>query len=146
MAARINGKGSATSGTRRAQRRICSTKVNTRPSSSSIHLHQRAIQSSALFLPGPEDCAFCHREAAGRAPGVRTGQLNGDFTYGAVRDNQLRALNNIGFFTRDIGPSQDQWARWPNPLDERTPNSEHDRIYRKLRPLPQARRRFARRF
>ncbi len=81
------------------------------------------------FYPGPEDCTFCHREAAGRALGARTGQLNGNFTYGTVRDNQLRALNSIGFFTRDISPTQDRWARWPNPLDESEPLELRARSY-----------------
>ena len=81
------------------------------------------------FYPGPKDCTFCHREAAGRALGARTGQLNGDFTYGTVIDNQLRTLNHIGFFTRDIKLTADQWARWPNPLDESEPLELRARSY-----------------
>lgn len=81
------------------------------------------------FYPGPGDCTFCHREAAGRALGTRTGQLNRNFAYGAVEDNQLRTLNHIGFFTRDISGALDQYPRWPNPLDESEPLELRARSY-----------------
>ena len=35
--------------------------------------------------------------------GIRTLQLNRDFDYDAMTDNQLRAWNHIGLFDRDIG-------------------------------------------
>jgi uncharacterized repeat protein (TIGR03806 family) len=81
------------------------------------------------FFPGPGDCTFCHREAAGRALGARTGQLNGSFTYGDVSDNQLRALNNIGFFTEDISDQLADLPSWPNPLDESKPIELRARAY-----------------
>ena len=97
-------------------------------------LHRRSICTrglyrAALFLPRARRLRLLPSRSRRPSHRVRTGQLNGDFTYGAVRDNQLRALNNIGFFTRDIGPSQDQWARWPNPLDESEPLELRARSY-----------------
>ena len=81
------------------------------------------------FYPGPQDCTFCHREAAGRVLGLRTGQLNGEFAYGSVTDNQLRSLNHIGLFTRDIGEEYTDFPRWPNPLDESEPLEARARAY-----------------
>jgi len=70
------------------------------------------------FFPGPEDCTLCHREAAGRVLGPQTAQLNGDYAYDGIVDNQLRTLNHIGVFSEDIGEQYDDFPRWANPRDE----------------------------
>ncbi|MEZ4289463.1 MAG: thrombospondin type 3 repeat-containing protein [Myxococcota bacterium] len=72
--------------------------------------------SQTWIFPSPSDCLVCHSAAAGRVLGVETAQLNGDFDYAAVTDNQLHAWNCIGLFDSDIGDPA-SYARFA-PLDD----------------------------
>ena len=62
--------------------------------------------------PNRSDCLRCHNDASGAALGLRTAQLNRNFAYPSVTDNQLRALNHIGLFSTDIGDAA-QYAVTP---------------------------------
>ncbi len=62
--------------------------------------------------PSRTDCLLCHTSAANFALGLATRQLNRDFDYGAVTDNQLRTLNHISYFSTDIGTAT-QYSAYP---------------------------------
>ena len=66
-------------------------------------------------FPSRADCATCHNAAAGFVLAVRTDQLNRDFAYAPMTDNQLRAWNHIGLFDRNIGAAS-QYDALPDPL------------------------------
>ncbi|HVU07540.1 MAG TPA: PQQ-dependent sugar dehydrogenase [Verrucomicrobiae bacterium] len=64
------------------------------------------------FFPGRQDCLTCHTPVSGGVLGVKTRQLNGNFTYpNGVTDNQLRTLGHLGIF--DGGFSALQISRYP---------------------------------
>jgi hypothetical protein len=50
-------------------------------------------------VPAETECTACHSAAAGVVLGVRTDQMNRDFAYPAMVDNQLRSFAHIGLFT-----------------------------------------------
>ena len=54
--------------------------------------------------PGRSDCLTCHTVAAGSVLGVKTRQLNGNYSYPALgtNDNQLRVWNQYNLFSQPI--------------------------------------------
>jgi uncharacterized repeat protein (TIGR03806 family) len=64
----------------------------------------QGTRTQAWYYPSREDCRTCHTKLAGFVLGVKTRQLNRDFSYpGGVTDNQLRAWQRVGLFSRDEG-------------------------------------------
>jgi len=80
------------------------------------------------YFPSRSDCMSCHTTAAGRILGVRTRQLNRDFDYPRLTDNQLRAWNHIGLFSTDIG-DETAYEALPDPADESAPLAQRARGY-----------------
>jgi uncharacterized repeat protein (TIGR03806 family) len=76
------------------------------------------IREHEHFFPSRPLCDRCHVQEAGSVLGVNTAQLNGAHDYGEVIDNQLRTLNHIGLFTRDIEAELGDLPRMADPLDE----------------------------
>jgi uncharacterized repeat protein (TIGR03806 family) len=80
-------------------------------------------------LPSRADCQACHNRGSSTEPlqiiGFQARQLNFSLFYAqdansggaGIPDNQLRALNKVGFFATDIG-SFTQYGQFPNPIDQ----------------------------
>lgn len=74
------------------------------------------IQHTHVY-PSRSDCQRCHTAAAGGTLGLQTGQLNRSFDYGAVTDNQLRALEHAGFFGGCLPARPPALAQLADPTD-----------------------------
>ena len=78
--------------------------------------------------PSRTDCLQCHTAVANRSLGLVTRQLNRDFDYGAVTDNQLRTLNHINYFSTNIGAAT-QYGVYPALNDTNASIASRARTY-----------------
>jgi uncharacterized repeat protein (TIGR03806 family) len=76
-----------------------------------------AAQSCKWRFPSRAECMTCHSRAANFVLGVTGSQLNRDHDYGGVRDNQLRALDHIGFFNGALPKAPKDLERLADPRD-----------------------------
>ena len=62
------------------------------------------VHTQVWYYPSPNDCLSCHTDVAGYVLGVKSRQLNTDFSYpvSGITDNELRSLNHIGLFNPPI--------------------------------------------
>jgi hypothetical protein len=67
--------------------------------------------------PARAQCTHCHLLAAGGTLGFQTAQLNRNFNYGGVVDNQLRALHHAGVVGAVEPRAFADAPRLPNPAD-----------------------------
>ncbi len=73
-------------------------------------------------FPSRAQCQQCHTAVSGKVLGVRTDQLNG-----GPSGNQLQALNDAGYFDRNIG-NPAQYAALPDPFGP-APLAQRARAY-----------------
>ncbi len=86
-------------------------------------------------LPSQANCQACHNtgdgsEGQAQIIGLQARQQNKDFLYPStdIVDNQLRALNHVGFFTSDIG-SADNYDSFPDYNDDSVSLEERAKSY-----------------
>ena len=68
-------------------------------------------------FPSRSECMTCHSRAANFVLGVTGSQLNRDHEYNGVRDNQLRALDHVGFFSGALPKPPKDLERLVDPRD-----------------------------
>ncbi len=66
--------------------------------------HFKINRTQTWFYPGRQDCLSCHTTQSGGVLGLSTPQSHRDYVYPqtSVTDNQLRALNHVGYFAPPI--------------------------------------------
>ncbi len=60
------------------------------------------LRTQVWHYPSRSECLSCHTPQAGLALGFNTAQLNRDFDYSGTNDNQIRALNHVGYFSSSV--------------------------------------------
>ena len=72
---------------------------------------------------------FCHSRAAGFVLGINTSQMNRDFDYGGVVDNQIRALSHAGLFATPLATPEPPATRFVDPYDAKADLNDRARTY-----------------
>ncbi|HEU4418099.1 MAG TPA: hypothetical protein VFT55_04125, partial [Planctomycetota bacterium] len=86
------------------------------------------VGQQAWRLLSRTECLSCHTAAAGRVLGVVARQLNRDFAFPLLVDNQLRTWNHIGLFTTNIGAAT-AYAALRDPHDVAASLDDRARSY-----------------
>jgi len=61
------------------------------------------VRTQMWYYPSQKDCLTCHTPTAGYVLGVKTRQMNRDFTYAAgATENELRAWSRLGLFDTNL--------------------------------------------
>ncbi|MFN0195575.1 MAG: PQQ-dependent sugar dehydrogenase [Planctomycetaceae bacterium] len=69
-------------------------------------------------IPSRNECMVCHSRAAAFVLGLRTEQMNCDFDYAGIVDNQLRAFEHAEMFTSALPKRPHEFGSLKNPYDE----------------------------
>lgn len=72
----------------------------------------------AHLFPSRTQCLRCHSARAGGVLGPSTAQMNRDFDYGGVVDNQLRSFEHAGMFSERLPGPVGLMPVLPDPTDE----------------------------
>ena len=80
-------------------------------------------------IPSRDECMACHSRAAGFVLGFSTAQMNREHDYHGIRDNQLRAWNHIGMFTKPVEKKLNEYTELPNPYGESTDTNAKARAW-----------------
>ncbi|MCH2200509.1 MAG: PQQ-dependent sugar dehydrogenase [Fuerstiella sp.] len=94
------------------------------------------IRQQTWHFASRTECILCHTTRGGSIYGFRPAQLNRDFDYGSVTDNQLRTLAHIGLFSKPLiadhpidRPPVDQLPRITDPFDSEASLTDRARSY-----------------
>jgi len=70
-------------------------------------LTRTGTRTQTWYYPSRQDCRTCHTDNARGVLGVKTRQLNCDFTYpGGTTDNELRTWNHLGLFDPQLNEAE----------------------------------------
>lgn len=75
------------------------------------------IRQQTWRVPSRNECMVCHSRAAGFVLGLNTPQMNRDYLFGPISDNQLRAWNHVGLFGAALAEAPAHYQALPNPYD-----------------------------
>ena len=86
-------------------------------------------REQSWHYPSREACMECHSRAANYVLGLTTLQMNKVHNYGAVSDNQLRALNHVGVFKKPLPKSPEEYPKLADPYNPKEPLEARARSY-----------------
>jgi glucose/arabinose dehydrogenase len=87
------------------------------------------LREQAWRYPSQRDCMTCHNLTGGRALGFNTMQLNRDFNYNGIVDNQIRALDNANYFGPPRPTNMHLFISLAHPSDETYSREYRSRSY-----------------
>lgn len=89
------------------------------------------MRTQSWYYPSRQDCRICHTDLAGGVLGVKTRQMNCDFSFpSGFKDNQLRAWNHAGLFKPELKTSEiARLPRLAGVVDTARPIAERARSY-----------------